>query len=145
MAKFILILIIGLIFEATGVVFLSGGLKQIGEAKQINFSEIVGLIKRGAANSNILLGVLFEAIFFGILLYLLSQKDVTLIWPLTALGFVITAFVAKIYLGEEVSPTRWAGIVLIVAGASLITYSEKIREQKAAEAARAISTNPGLR
>jgi hypothetical protein len=49
----------------------------------------MSLIKRGATNKSILTGVFFEAIFFGFLLYLLSQKDVSIVWPLTALGFVI--------------------------------------------------------
>jgi hypothetical protein len=61
--KFILILLIALVFEAIGVVFLSGGLNQIGEPKTINAVEIMSLIKRGATNKNILIGVFFEAIF----------------------------------------------------------------------------------
>jgi hypothetical protein len=78
--KFILILLIALVFEAIGVVFLSGGLNQIGEPKTINAAEIMSLIKRGATNKNILTGVFFEAIFFGFLLYMLSQKDVSIVW-----------------------------------------------------------------
>jgi hypothetical protein len=38
--KFILIMLVALVFEAVGVVFLSGGLKQIGEPKTINAAEI---------------------------------------------------------------------------------------------------------
>lgn len=133
MTKFILILLIALVFEAVGVVFLSGGLKQIGEPKTINASEIMSLIKRGATNKNILIGVFFEAIFFGFLLYLLSQKDVSIVWPLTALGFVITSLAARIFLKEEISSVRWAGICLIVLGASLVTWSAKTKERKADE------------
>ena len=125
MTKIIFILLIALIFEAVGVVFLGGGLKQIGEPKHVNVAEVVNLIKRGATNRSILIGIFFEAIFFGALLYLLSQRDVSLIWPLTSLGFVITAIAAKIFLNEQVSGLRWAGVCLIVAGATLITISEK--------------------
>ncbi|MEO6033849.1 MAG: EamA family transporter, partial [Verrucomicrobiota bacterium] len=132
MRKFLVILIVALVFEAVGVVFLSGGLKQIGEPQQISVKGIADLIKRGATNRNILAGVFFEAIFFGGLLYLLSQQDVSLIWPLTSLGFVLTAVAARIFLGEQVSALRWAGVCLIVLGAALITYSEK---QKKAEPA----------
>jgi drug/metabolite transporter (DMT)-like permease len=128
--KFILILLIALVFEAIGVVFLSGGLKQIGEPKTMNATEIASLITRGAGNKNILLGVFFEAIFFGFLLYLLSQKDVSIVWPLTALGFVITSLAAKIFLDEEISSVRWTGIFLIVLGASLVTWSAKTKERK---------------
>ena len=139
MGKFLIILIVALTFEAIGVVFLSGGLKQIGEPQAINAKEIVALIKRGATNRNILIGVLFEAIFFAGLLYLLSQRDVSLIWPLTSLGFVLTAIAAKFFLGEQVSGLRWAGVCLIMLGAALITYSEK--QKTPVPATPAVSTN----
>lgn len=125
MAKILIILLIALVFEAVGVVFLSSGLKQIGEPAKISLAEIGRLIKRGATNRNILLGVFFEAIFFGALLYLLSQRDVSLIWPLTSMGFVITAIAAKFFLNEQVSGLRWTGVCLIVVGATLISLSEK--------------------
>jgi drug/metabolite transporter (DMT)-like permease len=142
--KFIVILLIALVFEAIGVVFLSGGLKEIGQPKTINAPEIVSLITRGATNKNILMGVFFEAIFFGFLLYLLSQKDVSIVWPLTALGFVITSLAAKIFLKEEISGVRWAGICLIVLGAGLVTWSGKQKERKPAERSPA-STGYSLR
>jgi drug/metabolite transporter (DMT)-like permease len=129
--KFILIMLIALVFEAIGVVFLSAGLKQIGEPKTMNAPEITSLITRGATNKNILMGVFFEAIFFGFLLYMLSQKDVSIVWPLTALGFVITSLAAKIFLNEEISSVRWTGICLIVLGAGLVTCSAKTKERKA--------------
>jgi drug/metabolite transporter (DMT)-like permease len=123
-------MLIALVFEAIGVVFLSAGLKQIGEPKTMNAAEIASLITRGATNKNILMGVFFEAIFFGFLLYMLSQKDVSIVWPLTALGFVITSLAARIFLKEEISTVRWAGICLIVLGAGLVTWSAKQKEEE---------------
>ena len=113
--------------EAVGVVFLSKGLKQIGEAQSMTVREVAAVVRRGATNPSILLGVALEAAFFGALLYLLSQKDVSLIWPLTSLGFVLTAFSARVILNEQVSPLRWAGVLLIVLGAGLVSYSEKTK------------------
>jgi drug/metabolite transporter (DMT)-like permease len=130
MTKLVLILLIGLILEAVGVVFLSKGLKQIGEATHINVPEVTRLIVRGATNVNILTGVAFEAAFFGTLLYLMSRGDVSFVWPLTSLGFVLTTLAAKFILHEHVSALRWGGVLLIVAGAALITYSEKIEPKK---------------
>jgi len=127
MTKILVILIFALCVEAVGVVFLSKGLKQIGEVQTISAREISRIIGKGATNSSILLGVALEAAFFGALLYLLSQRDVSLIWPLTALGFVITALAAKFILKEEVTAVRWAGVALIVLGATLVSYSEKTK------------------
>ena len=125
MTKLIAILVIGLVLEAVGVVFLGHGLHQIGEVRTISAGEIGRLIVRGAGNCNILLGILFEALFFGVLLYLLSQRDVSLIWPLTSLGFVITALAARYIRHEEISALRWTGVVVIVIGAALVAWSEK--------------------
>ncbi len=127
MLKIVLVLLIGLILEAVGVVLLSHGLHEIGEVKRISAGEILRIVGRGATNRYILLGVAFEAAFFGILLYLLSQKDVSLIWPLTSLGFVITAFAARFIRHEEVSGLRWGGVALIVLGAALVAWSEQAK------------------
>ncbi len=125
MTKILIILLFALGVEAVGVVFLSKGLKQIGEPPTLSVREIGHLIAKGATNASILIGVALEAAFFGALLYLLSQRDVSLIWPLTSLGFVITAIAAKFILKEEVSTVRWAGVALIMIGAALVSYSEK--------------------
>ena len=134
MTKILIILIFALCVEAVGVVFLSKGLKQIGEVQSVTAREIGRIIAKGAVNPSVLLGVALEAAFFGALLYLLSQRDVSLIWPLTALGFLITALAAKLILKEEVSAMRWAGILLIVIGDSLVSYSEKAKSKPAAPA-----------
>jgi len=125
MTKVLTVLILALTVEAVGVVFLSKGLKQIGEVPTISARELGRLVAKGSTNANLLLGVVLEAAFFGALLYLLSQRDVSLIWPLTSLGFVITALAAKFILKEEVSAVRWTGVALIMIGAALISYSEK--------------------
>jgi len=127
MTKILIVLMLALVVEAVGVVFLSKGLKQIGEVQTISAREIGRIVGKGATNPSILLGVALEAAFFGALLYLLSQRDVSLIWPLTSLGFVITALAAKFILNEQVSALRWAGVALIVIGASLVSYSEKAK------------------
>ena len=130
MTKIILILIAGLVCEAIGVVFLSKGLKQIGEVKQVTAAEIWRVVKAGATNPNILLGVALEAAFFVALLVLLSRSDVSFIWPLTAMGFVLTTLTAKYLLHEEIPPLRWCGVLLIMLGAGLITFTEKAKERK---------------
>ena len=132
MTKILALLLAGLVCEAIGVVFLSKGLKQIGDVKQVNPAEIWRVVKAGAANGNILLGVALEAAFFVVLLVLLSRSDVSFVWPLTAIGFVLTTVSAKFLLHENIPPLRWLGVLLIVLGAALITWTEKAKERHAA-------------
>jgi drug/metabolite transporter (DMT)-like permease len=124
MTKLVLILLVALVFEAIGVIYLSRGLRQVGAVSKVNLPQIVGVVQRGAANPNILMGIFFEAIFFAGLLVLMSKSDVSFIWPLTSLGFVITTLAARLFLHEQVSAIRWAGVLLIMAGAALITWTE---------------------
>ena len=135
MVKLLLILLIGLVFEATGVVLLKKGITAVGEVKQISAAEILRVVKAGITSPTVLLGVFFEALFFGCLLVLMSESDISLLWPLTALSFVMTTFAALIFLGEKVSSVRWAGVAFIMVGAALISYSEHARQKPSPPAA----------
>ena len=130
MTKVLTVLLIALVLEAIGVVFLSRGLKEVGEPEKVSVIEVWRVVRRGVANSSILLGVALETVFFGALLYLLSQRDVSLIWPLTSLGFVLTAVAARLILHEEIHWTRWLGVGLIVIGAAFVSYSEKMKAKR---------------
>ena len=130
MSRLILVLLTGLCLEAIGVVFLSRGLKEMGEMGEmdrVSVAEVLRLIRSGFTNLPLLLGVAFQAAFFGCLLYLMSHGDVSFVWPLTSLGFVLTTLAARFVLHETVSPLRWLGVSLIVLGAGVITYTEKVK------------------
>jgi uncharacterized membrane protein len=51
---------------------------------------------------------------------LLSWADLSYVMPVTAMGYVVTAFAARVFLGESVSIARWIGIVLVTAGVTLV-------------------------
>jgi drug/metabolite transporter (DMT)-like permease len=141
MTKVLTVLLIALVLEAIGVVFLSRGLKEIGEPEKVSVVEVWRVVRRGVANPSVLLGVALETVFFGALLYLLSQRDVSLIWPLTSLGFVLTAVAARLILHEEIHWTRWLGVALIVVGAAFVSYSEKLKSRPAVSP---VTTAPAL-
>lgn len=124
MIKLLLILLIGLLFESTGIVFLKKGINQVGEVNAVTVAEVLRVVKAGVTSYQILLGVFFEALFFACLLVLMSKSDISFLWPLTALSFVFATFAAMLFLHESVSPMRWIGVVLIVIGAGFISYSE---------------------
>ena len=129
MVKLLLILIVGLVFESAGVILLKKGMIHIGEVQGINAAEILRIVKAGAVNPQILLGVFFEALFFLCLVILMSKSDISFLWPLTALSFVFATFAAIIFLGENVSPVRWIGVILIVVGAAFISYSQHMKDE----------------
>jgi hypothetical protein len=50
----------------------------------------------------------------------LIENDGISVLPVTSIGYVLVALVGRIFLHEQVSVARWAGIVLIVVGVALV-------------------------
>ncbi len=142
MAKLLIILFVALCFETTGVIMLSKGLKALPGPANYSPGEIARLVGRGLASRNIVLGVAFEAVFFIGLLMLMSNADVSFVWPLTSLTFVFSTVAARFYLHEQVDALRWAGVLCIVCGAGLITFTEKRKEAAAAAATPIVQAQP---
>ena len=140
MIKLLLILCVGLVFESTGVILLKKGMIQIGDLNGVTAAEIFRVARAGATNPQIWLGMFFEALFFFCLLFLMARSEISFLWPLTALSFVFATFAAMWFLHERVAPVRWAGVLFIMIGAALISYSEHAKPKLPAAP---ISSPPG--
>jgi len=133
MTKILIVLFIAFSFEALGVITLKSGLTQITArynaraATTPRWKNTLQLVGDWFTTKSVLLGLLLETIFFILLQYLLAQEDVSFIWPLTALSFVMTTLAAKIILKENVDAVRWSGVALIILGAAFISYSEHVK------------------
>jgi drug/metabolite transporter (DMT)-like permease len=137
MTKILIILLIAFTFEAFGVISLKKGINEIGakytarSATMPVWKNVVTLVGNWFANKNVLFGLLLETIFFVLLQYLLGQRDVSFIWPLTAISFIMTTLAAQFLLHERVDAVRWSGVALIMLGAAFISYSEHQKEKAA--------------
>ncbi len=140
MIKLLSILLIGLVFESTGIVYLKKGMDKISKPETITVATVARLLKAGATSPQVLLGIFFQALFFACLLTLMSKSDISFLWPLTALSFVFTTFSAMLFLGESVSPVRWTGVVFILIGAAFISYSEHTKKRDPPVPATAAAT-----
>ena len=52
---------------------------------------------------------------------LLSWADLSYVLPVTSIGYVLVALLGRVLLNEQITPVRWAGIVLIMAGVGLVS------------------------
>ena len=69
------------------------------------------------------LGMSCYAVSIGAWLIVLSKTEVSAAYPLLSIGYVITAIVGALFLGEHVTVARIAGIGLICCGLTLIAQS----------------------
>ncbi len=51
---------------------------------------------------------------------LLSWADLSYVLPVTSIGYVLTAVIGWLMLGEHISAGRWGGTLLIMAGTALV-------------------------
>ncbi len=68
-------------------------------------------------------------------LSLLSRADLSYVVPVTSLGYIGTAVLGGVFLGEHIVLTRWLGIGLISIGAALVGRT-KCRTTEARAAVR---------
>jgi drug/metabolite transporter (DMT)-like permease len=116
----VLVLIAGLL-GGTGHVMLAKGMKTIGDLTEAHASAVGGMIARTVSNPWVLLGVVLQAAFFFMYLTLLSRADVSKVLPMTAFDYIVVALLAQWLLAEPVTPARWTGIGLIVAGVFMVS------------------------
>ena len=51
---------------------------------------------------------------------LLSFADLSYVLPVTSIGYVLSAVAGRVFLHEQISPGRWTGVFLIMAGVVLV-------------------------
>ncbi len=102
---------------AIGDTLLARGMRQVGNVSLHTLPHIVFAI----LNPWVALGILFLLGFFASYMTALSWADLTYVLPATSLGYVLLALIAKFFLHEQVTSTRWLGIGLISAGVGFVT------------------------
>jgi ceramide glucosyltransferase len=110
--------------SAAGDVFLTKGMKQVGDVSAVSRLEILRTIKRIAGNLNFILGVTCLAVSFFSFLTVLSWANLSFVVPATALVYVVTVLGAKFFLREQIDRMRWAGTFLVCFGVALICLPE---------------------
>ena len=111
--------------NGTGDVLLKRGMDNLGEIHLNHWTHIFNAF----IDPWVILGILFLAGFFYSYLTALSWADLTFVLPATAFGYVVTAFLSRVFLHETVSPWRWAGVLLITCGVGLVARGPSLTER----------------
>jgi drug/metabolite transporter (DMT)-like permease len=118
------------VFASAGDALLSHGMKQIGNISLHHLQSVIFAM----ANPWVAAGIVLLLAFFAAYTSALSWADLTYVLPATSLGYVVLALVARFALHEQVSPMRWAGIVLITGGVGFVAGGPALTEHEPAHA-----------
>jgi ceramide glucosyltransferase len=113
------ILIFVVVTGTGGEICLTHAMKLLGEVHDFRPRAIAAFVMRALRVSWLWLGILLMTASFFSFLTMLSWFPVSFVIPATSLAYVAGAFGAKIFLGEQLNATRWAGILLICFGVAM--------------------------
>lgn len=102
-------------------VFLTKGMRQIGEVTSFAPRELLIVAGRALSNHHVLASMAFMAMHLTGFLIVLSWADLSFIFPATAMVYVVGTLAARFILGETISAHRWAGTMLVCLGVGLVS------------------------
>lgn len=108
--------VIVILSNAVGNLLLSVGMKH--DTNDLSVSPVGYVL--AIFNPWVMGGVVLLSLWLLSRMALLSWADLSYVLPVTALGYVASLLLARVFLGERVTLGRWAGTVLIVAGIALV-------------------------
>jgi drug/metabolite transporter (DMT)-like permease len=123
MLKTLIVMLLAITAGAVGDIFLTQGMRDSGDISAMGVRQIVDTVIKALTNWRLILGTAMQAVYFGLWLAVLSWEDLSVALPMQALSYIVVAFLAQWYLGEQVTPLRWAGISLVCVGVMMITKS----------------------
>jgi uncharacterized membrane protein len=119
--KTIVVLILSIFAQATGNVFLSMKMKEIGNNNWSTF------FAQAVDSPTVWFGTALLIIGFIFFAAALSWADLSFVVPAVSAEVVVNVLFANYFLDEVVSLTRWTGVLFISLGVILVLRSERQR------------------
>lgn len=119
----VVLILIAVVGATIGDVLLSIGMRRVGELAQTDLRSLLAYFWRAFTSPYVMGGIGGLAIYFFTWLVVLSEADLSLALPMTALTFVLGAILARWWIGETVSMTRWFGTAVITVGVLIVALS----------------------
>lgn len=108
-----------------GELCVTRAMKDVGEVKDFRPFAVMSVILRALRVSWMWIGLALMGTAFFSLLTVLSTENVSLVVPVTALSYGAGALGGKLFLGEKVTPRRWAGVFLVCIGVALVIMGQR--------------------
>jgi len=122
-AKTFALIFLMVVFGPLGDLLLGKGMKRIPAMTSWAPRDVFHFFASAFTSGTVWLGIVSLAGFFIAYLVVLSWADYTYVQPASALSYGLIALLAYFALHETITPTRWAGVLLIVLGVSVVGHT----------------------
>jgi drug/metabolite transporter (DMT)-like permease len=116
----LILIFISIFIAVCGQILMKKGMLQVGFIQLSHFGEKFWAMM---LNPWVILGLVFYALSAVLWLIILSRKDLSFVYPLVSLGYVVVLFFSAVIFKEQVSLLRWVGTLVIMLGIFLISRS----------------------
>ena len=120
-----LLLFLVVVSGAGGEICVTRAMKHVGEVKDFRPLAVIRVILRAMKLPWMWIGISMMALAFFSLLAVLSIENVSFVVPVTALNYAAGALGGKFFLGERVTPRRWAGVLIVCIGVTLVWLGKR--------------------
>jgi uncharacterized membrane protein len=121
--KTYLLIFLMVIFGPLGNVLLGKGMKRIGTVSIGTTAGVIDLLSRVLTSGTIWLGIGSLITFFVAYMLVLTWADYSYVQPASAAAYGMVALLGHFMLREVVTPTRWAGVILICVGVLVVGHT----------------------
>jgi drug/metabolite transporter (DMT)-like permease len=108
-----------------GELFVTRAMKSAGEVKDFRPLALLRVIVRALRVPWMWAGLTLMGTAFFSLLAVLSRENVSVVVPVTALSYGAGAVGGRVFLGEQVTPARWAGVFLVCVGVAFVIIGRR--------------------
>jgi len=120
--KQIILLLVTVTLNVVGQYLMKRGMSDVGVITGA-LNQLLISLATAFTNPYVLAGVGAYGLSSIFWLILLSRVDLSYAYPALSLGYVLITLVSALFLGEEVSPLRWAGVLIICVGVIAVARS----------------------
>ena len=118
----LLLILVDVSLNVAGQLSLKYGMSKLGNFS-LSLTTLASVFLRAAVNPYVLAGLFCYGLGFLVWLIVLAKAEVSYAYPLISLGYVFTAVLAWLLLGEGLSLMRLGGIIITCLGVCLIANS----------------------
>jgi drug/metabolite transporter (DMT)-like permease len=112
------------VIESIAELFLKKGTMATG-ITDVTLSNLFEFLALMLTSSGFLIGMFCYIVNFFLWIAVLSQVDLSVAFPTGSTSYIIVALLSIFFLGEQISPARWTGIIFIIIGIFFISKSTR--------------------
>ena len=123
MIKIISLILLSEVWHTAGQIFYKKATPQLKTSKPRDIKSYLTFLEEALRLPRIWWGLISLGIGVVFWLMALAQGDLSLVYPLGSIQYLLTLFAARIFLDEKIDRLKLAGTLLVVLGIALIAKS----------------------